>query len=64
MATYEIPKTAGTTFWTITSAAGTPIVTNGRTGKDEVFIPCKDMNKARRILQQLDRGDHHGIIKA
>ena len=64
MATYEIPKSAGTKFWTIRSLAGTPIVTNGRTGKDRVFIPCKDMRKAEAVIRKLEVGDHDGTIFA
>jgi hypothetical protein len=53
MALYQIPKNAGFVFHTIPSKAGSPIVTNGMTGKNEVFIPCKDVRMAEKVIRLL-----------
>ena len=64
MAIYHIPKNPGKQFKAIKSRAGTPIVTNGKNGKDKVFIPCKDERMAQLVIQKLASGDHDGEVWA
>jgi hypothetical protein len=39
MARIKIPKNAGREFYIVTSMAGTPLILNGKTGKNKVSIP-------------------------
>ncbi len=62
MATYQISKHAGKTFYVHRSRAGTPLVMNGKNGKAKVAIPCKDDKMAEKVIQMLS-ADHGGEIR-
>jgi len=62
MARQYIPKNAGKEFHIIESMAGTPIVLNGKTGKNKVRIPCRDWKQAEELCERLKKGEHDGEI--
>jgi hypothetical protein len=63
MATYQIPKECGTCR-VITARAGNPLVTNDRTGKNKVLIPCTSHEQAQGICDLINRGEHNGTVHA
>jgi hypothetical protein len=52
MPKYQIPKSAGE-FHVVTAKAGNPLITNNKTGKGKVLIPCRDWVHADEILEKL-----------
>lgn len=62
MSEYIIPKNSGP-FRIVTSMAGTPIVENGKRGKNKVSIPCRDREHAREVLQRLKDEQHNGVLR-
>ena len=63
MATYLIPNNAGP-YQVIQSMAGTPLVTNDRTGRNKVRIACKSSKQAKEICRRLNEDDLNGQINA
>ncbi|QDV07843.1 hypothetical protein Poly30_33760 [Planctomycetes bacterium Poly30] len=63
MAIIQIPKHVGTCR-VITSYAGTPLITNDKTGKNKVLIPCKTPRQASELCDRINRGDHDGTVRA
>ncbi len=63
MAEHYIPKNPGT-FRVIIGMAGNPIVTNDKSGKGKVLIPCKSRKQADALCEKLNRGDHNGVVYA
>ena len=63
MATYQIPKNVGTCR-VIKSYAQTPLVTNDKTGKSKLLIPCRSWGQAHEICDRINTGDHNGTINA
>lgn len=61
MARIQIPDNVGECI-IIVAKAGNYAVTNSKTGKNKLFIPCRDKEQAEKILQQLNEKDHHGEI--
>lgn len=37
----------------VVTRAGTPAVTNGRTGKNKIFIPCRDHEHAKDVVRKI-----------
>ena len=62
MARIIIPKNAGREFYIVTSSAGTPLLLNGKTGKNKVSIPCRDQKQAEELCEKLKQGDHNGEV--
>jgi hypothetical protein len=62
MARIIIPKHAGREFYVIESYAGTPLIRNGKTGKNKVQIPCRDWEQAKELCERLRTGNHDGEI--
>ena len=52
MPKYQIPKSPGE-FRVISSRVNTPLITNDKTGKGKVLIPCRDWDHADIILEKL-----------
>jgi hypothetical protein len=48
----RIPEIVGDLAIVVTRA-GTPAVTNGRTGKNKVFIPCRDHEHAKDVVRKI-----------
>ncbi len=63
MAIYQVPKYAGGQFHVRKSYAGTPMVWNGKTGKNKLVIPCRDRKQAEEVCQKLNTGDHNGAMR-
>lgn len=63
MAQHIIPPGAGP-YRIITTMAGSRAVTNDRTGKRKVWIPCRDAAHAEEILRKLEQNDHNGVVNA
>lgn len=61
MATYTLPGNPGF-FRVIIGMTGNYIVTNDRTGKNQVLIPCASRREADELCERLNRGDHNGAI--
>ncbi len=62
MARIIIPKNAGRDFQIITSYAGTPLLHNGKKGKNKVKIPCRDWEQAEELCERLKQGNHNGEV--
>ena len=56
MTRIRIPKNAGQ-FTVAPSAAGTPLVTNGKSGGARVHIPCKSYKQAVELCARLNALD-------
>jgi len=52
MARVRLPQTIGELVIVIT-LAGTPAVTNGRRGKNKLFVPCRDHEHAKEVEQKI-----------
>lgn len=63
MATYTLPSKPGH-FRVIIGMIGNYIVTNDRTGKNQVLIPCESQREATELCDRLNRGDHNGSVQA
>ncbi len=58
MTRIRIPKNAGE-FRIIIARAGNYAVWNNKTGKNKLFIPCKNKAQAEEILRRLRKRDHN-----
>ncbi|MEM8710766.1 MAG: hypothetical protein AAGG01_07415 [Planctomycetota bacterium] len=63
MSTYQIPRNVGTCR-VIKSYAGTPLVTNDKSGKSKLVIPCRSWEQAQELCDRINRGDHNGTVNA
>lgn len=61
MAKIRLPADPGR-FKIAKASAGSYMVRNDRTGKNEVIIPCRDRDQAEDICKRLNEGDHSGEI--
>jgi len=61
MARITIPNNPGQ-FRVVKSYAGTPLVTNDKTGRKQVHIPCKTWTQAEKLCGRLNAGDHDGQV--
>lgn len=61
MAKVTIPKHAGQFHVSIASARNY-LVTNDRTGKNEVTIPCINRAQAEELCRRLNAGEHDGEV--
>ena len=52
------PEPVGNEFWIILSDIGTPIVTNGRPGKQRIFLECENMEQAENLIAELEQNSH------
>jgi len=48
----RLPEIVGDLTIVIT-LAGTPAVTNGRKGKNKIFVPCRDDEHAREVVRKI-----------
>jgi hypothetical protein len=62
MTRIQIPENAGKDFQIVVARAGNYAITNNKTGKNKVFIPCRDKAHAEEILEKLKKADHEGEI--
>ena len=62
MAKVPIPKNAGQFRVGRSPIAGNYLVSNDRTGKNEVTIPCISREQAEEFCRRLNTGDHNGEI--
>lgn len=62
MSRIRIPKNAGSEFQILVARAGNYAVTNNKTGKNKLFVPCRDREQAEEILRKLKEKDHQGEI--
>ena len=63
MATYQIPDNVGQCRVVI-ALGGNSLVTNDKTGKNKLKIPCKTRDQADSICDRINSGDHNGTIDA
>ena len=61
MAKFIVPSNPGTCMIG-RGFTGLYTVTNGKRGKDAIFIPCKSRVEAERIRDKINSGDHSGEI--
>jgi hypothetical protein len=61
MPRHRIPKNPGECE-VITTKAGAYAVSNKKTGKNKVLIPCRDQEQAQDIARKIDAKDHDGEI--
>ena len=61
MGRIQIPENPGQ-FRIEESYAGTPLITNGKSGKKKIHIPCKTMKQAQELCRRLNAGDHDGQV--
>jgi hypothetical protein len=61
MGRIAIPENPGV-FRIVSSYAGTPLVTNDKTGKKRINIPCKTMKQAEQLCRRLNAGEHDGQV--
>lgn len=52
MSRVRLPEIVGDLAIVVTRA-GTPAVTNGRTGKNKIFIPCRDHEHAKDVVRKI-----------
>jgi len=64
MTRIRIPENAGRDFQIVVARAGNYAITNNKTGKNKVFIPCRDKAHAEEILKKLEEGNYEGEIWA
>ena len=62
MSRIQIPENAGSEFHILIARAGNYAVSNNKTGKNKVFIPCRDREQAEGLLRKLNEKDHDGEI--
>jgi hypothetical protein len=62
MSRIRIPENAGADFEILIARAGNYAVSNNKTGKNKVFIPCRDREQAEDLLRKLKEKDHDGEI--
>ena len=58
MARIQIPKNAGSDFRILIARAGNYAVWNNKTGKNKVFIACRDREQAEAVLRKLREKDY------
>jgi hypothetical protein len=61
MPKFTVPDKPGTCH-IITGLTGLPTVTNGKGGKNDIYIPCPTREIAESICQRINEGDHNGQI--
>ncbi len=62
MAKVTIPKNAGQFQVGQSPLAGNYLITNDRTGKNEVTIPCISRAQAEELCRRLNAGEHNGEV--
>jgi len=61
MARIRIPKNPGQCV-VIVARAGNFAVSNNKSGKNKIMIPCRDESQAEVIAAKINSGDHDGEI--
>ncbi len=61
MAIHKIPQNAGKVRVAVTSG-NTWVVWNGKQGRYEFKIPCKDRKQAELVARMINSGQHNGEI--
>lgn len=62
MARIQVPENAGSEFHILKARAGNYAVSNNKTGKSKLLIPCKDREQAEEVLRKLKEKDHDGEL--
>jgi hypothetical protein len=52
MPKFQIPKSPGE-FHVVEAKSGNPLITNNKSGKGKVLIPCRDWQHADEVMDKL-----------